>query len=80
MKDKTVACHLTFTSDGWSNDRVESIYSFNVIFPERRAILLKALDLSKMVHNDENLASMYPCQPYIGAMQLCVNTCQQTLL
>ncbi|DBA83068.1 TPA: hypothetical protein ACH3X1_006836 [Trebouxia sp. C0004] len=50
--------HLTLTLDGWSNDRVESIYSWNIIFPNRRVILLKADDLSSMAHTGENLAPL----------------------
>ena len=39
LADDNVAKHLTLTLDGWSNARMESIYSFNIIFPDRRMIL-----------------------------------------
>ena len=58
MLDDETAYHLTLTLDGWSNDRMESIYSWNIIFPDRRVILLKADDLSSMAHRGENLARM----------------------
>lgn len=33
LQDTAMAYHLTLTLDGWSNDRMESIYSWNIIFP-----------------------------------------------
>ncbi len=32
LLDEHVAQHLTLTLDGWSNARMESIYSWNIIF------------------------------------------------
>ncbi|KAL0019152.1 hypothetical protein WJX77_011765 [Trebouxia sp. C0004] len=58
LQDDTIAYHLTLTLDGWSNDRMESIYSWNIIFPDRRVILLKADDLSRLAHKGENLAPL----------------------
>jgi len=51
-----MAYHLTLTLDGWSNARMESIYSWNIIFPSRKVILLKADNLSSISHSGENLA------------------------
>lgn len=59
LMDDTIAYHLTLTLDGWSNDRMESIYSWNIIFPDRRVILLRSDDLSEISHSGENLAGMY---------------------
>ncbi|DBA98344.1 TPA: hypothetical protein ACH3X1_001260 [Trebouxia sp. C0004] len=53
-----LARHLTLTLDGWSNARIESIYSFNIIFPDRRMILLKSEDLSTITHSGENIAGV----------------------
>ncbi len=55
LSDPHLAQHLTFTLDGWSNDRMESIYSFNIVFPDRRAILLESRDLSDMTHSGQQL-------------------------
>lgn len=41
LADDILARHLTLTLDGWFNARMESIHSFNIIFPDRRVILLK---------------------------------------
>jgi len=65
LQDDAIAYHLTLTLDGWSNDRMESIYFWNIIFPDRRVILLKADDLSSMAHRGENLARTY-------SLHLCV--------
>ena len=56
LADDILAKHLTLNLDGWSNARMESIYSFNVIFPDRRTILLKSEDLSATTHSAHNLA------------------------
>ena len=56
MQNEALAYHLTLTLDGWSNRRMESIYSWNVAFPSRRVILLKADDLSEVSHNGEELS------------------------
>ena len=56
MDNTDIAYHLTLTLDGWSNSRMESIYSWNVIFPSRRVTLLRADDLSLTKHSGENLA------------------------
>jgi len=57
LEDKLMAYHLTLTlDDGWSNARMESIYSWNIIFPSRKVILLKADNLSSISHSGENLA------------------------
>ncbi|KAL0037735.1 hypothetical protein WJX77_010053 [Trebouxia sp. C0004] len=37
---------------------MESIYSFNIIFPDRRVILLKADVLSSLTHSAENIAEL----------------------
>ncbi|KAL0029083.1 hypothetical protein WJX77_005499 [Trebouxia sp. C0004] len=58
LADDTVAKHLTLNLDGWSNARMESIYSFNVIFPDRRTILLKSEDLSTTTHSGHNIAEL----------------------
>ena len=65
LQDDAIAYHLTLTLDAWSNDRMESIYSWNIIFPDRRVILLKSDDLSSISHSGENLARMY-------SLHLCV--------
>ncbi|DBB03110.1 TPA: hypothetical protein ACH3X1_013420 [Trebouxia sp. C0004] len=57
MGDDSIAFHATVTLDGWSNSRMESVYSWNVIFPSRRVILLRADDLSAVTHSGDNLAS-----------------------
>ncbi|DBB01731.1 TPA: hypothetical protein ACH3X1_000355 [Trebouxia sp. C0004] len=59
LADDTVVKHLTLNLDGWSNARMESIYSFNVIFPDRRTILLKSEDLSTTTHSGHNIAGAY---------------------
>ena len=56
MGDDAVAYHLTLTLDGWSNARMESVYSCNVIFPSRRVILLRADDLSEISHTGKALS------------------------
>ena len=56
MRDVNRAYHLSLTLDGWSNDRMESIYSWNVIFPDRKVILLRADDLSEVSHTGEALS------------------------
>ncbi|KAL0027813.1 hypothetical protein WJX77_007778 [Trebouxia sp. C0004] len=56
MQNTQMAYHLTLTLYGWSNARMESIYSWNVIFPTRKVMLLKAQDLSTMVHFGDNLS------------------------
>ncbi len=56
LADDDLAQHLTLTLDGWSNARMESIYTFNIIFPDRRVILLKTEELSLLTHSGENLA------------------------
>ena len=58
LADANLARHLTLTLDGWSNARMESIYSFNIIFPDRRMILLKSEDLSTTTHSGENIAGV----------------------
>ncbi|DBB09009.1 TPA: hypothetical protein ACH3X3_007637 [Trebouxia sp. C0006] len=56
LQDAAMAYHLTLTLDGWSNDRMESIYSWNIIFPSRKVILLRADDLSSISHTGESLS------------------------
>lgn len=56
--NEILARHLTLTIDGWSNARMESIYSFNIIFPNRRVILLKSEDLSTTTHSGHNIAGV----------------------
>jgi len=56
LQDAAMAYHLTLTLDGWSNDRMESIYSWNIIFPNRKVILLRADDLSSISHTGESLS------------------------
>lgn len=56
LADDNLARHLTLTLDGWSNARMESVYSFNIIFPDRRVILLKSEDPSSTTHSGENIA------------------------
>ena len=58
LADDSLAQHLTLLLDGWSNARMESIYSFNVVFPDRRMILLKSEDLSTTTHSGENIAGV----------------------
>lgn len=58
LADDNFARHLTLTLDAWSNARMESIYSFNIIFPDRRTILLKSEDLSSTTHSGENIAGV----------------------
>lgn len=57
LVDDSIAYHLTLSLDGWSNARMESIYSWNIIFPDRRVMLLRSDDLSSISHTGENLAS-----------------------
>ena len=56
MLDDSMAYHLTLSLDGWSNSRMESIYSWNIVFPDRRVMLLRSDDLSSMSHTRINLA------------------------
>ncbi len=56
MLNDDMSYHLTLTLDGWSNSRMESVYSWNVIFPNRCVILLRADDLSAIKHSGENLS------------------------
>lgn len=58
LADDSLAQHLTLLLDGWSNARMESIYSFNIVFPDRRMILLKSEDLSTTTHSGENIAGV----------------------
>jgi len=58
FSDPHLAQQLTFTLVGWSNDRMESIYSFNIVFPYRRAILLESRDLSDMTHSGVRYATI----------------------
>ncbi|DBA91142.1 TPA: hypothetical protein ACH3X1_016100 [Trebouxia sp. C0004] len=58
LADSKLAQHMTLALDGWSNARMESIYSFNIIFPDRRVILLKANELSSLTHSAENIAEL----------------------
>lgn len=67
MQNAQMAYHLTLTLDGWSNARMESIYSWNVIFPTRKVMLLKAQDLSAVVHSGDNLSGN---ALYISAVEL----------
>ena len=55
LTDPKLAKHLTLTLDGWSNARMESIYSFNIIFPDRRVILVKSEDLSLATHSGQGM-------------------------
>jgi len=59
MNNEDMSYHLTLTLDGWSNSRMESVYSWNVIFPNRRVILLRADDLSLMSHSGDNLSGKH---------------------
>ena len=69
LVDDSIAYHLTLSLDGWSNARMESIYSWNIIFPDRRVMLLRSDDLSSISHTGENLASkavfMKACLPLL---------------
>ena len=65
LADEKLAKHLTLFIDGWSNARMESIYAICVMFPDRRAILLDALDLSSLTHSAENIAGAL--QTYLHA-------------
>ena len=56
MQDDSVAYHLTLSLDGWSNSRMESIYFWNIVFPDRRVMLLRSDDVSSMSHTGANLA------------------------
>ncbi|DBA94917.1 TPA: hypothetical protein ACH3X1_002448 [Trebouxia sp. C0004] len=58
MLDDSMAYHLTLSLDGWSNSRMESIYSWNIVFPDRRVMLLRSDDLSSMSHTGINLAEL----------------------
>ena len=60
-----LAYHLTLSLDGWSNSRMESVYSWNVIFPSRRVILLKADNLSEISHTGEALSGRVCCTLYV---------------
>ena len=75
MRNAALAYHLTLTLDGWSNRMMESIYSWNVAFPSRRVILLKADELSEVSHTGEALS---------GDLQLSrldvVNSCELCVL
>ena len=61
LADSKLAQHMTLALDGWSNARMESIYSFNIIFPDRRVSLLKADELSSLTHSAENIAGASEC-------------------
>ncbi|DBA98156.1 TPA: hypothetical protein ACH3X1_014775 [Trebouxia sp. C0004] len=50
MSNPNMAYHLTMTLDGWFNSRMESVYSWNIIFPSRKVILLRADNLSEVSH------------------------------
>ena len=56
MSNDERAYHQTLTMDGWSTRIMESIYSWNVAFPSRRVILLKADNLSEISHTGEVLS------------------------
>ena len=56
MTNSNMAYHLTLTLDGWSNSRMESVYSWNIIFPSRKVIMLRADNLSDVSHTGENLS------------------------
>lgn len=56
LADDNLGRHLTMALDGWSNARMESVYAFNIIFPDRRVILLKSEDLSTTTHSGQNIA------------------------
>ncbi|DBB02777.1 TPA: Potassium transporter, variant 3 [Trebouxia sp. C0004] len=58
MLDDSMAYHLTLSLDGWSNSRMKSIYSWNIVFPDRRVMLLRSDDLSSMSHTGINLAEL----------------------
>ncbi|KAL0022627.1 hypothetical protein WJX77_011464 [Trebouxia sp. C0004] len=58
MTNSNMAYHLTLTLDGWSNSKMESVYSWNIIFPSRKVILLRADNLSDVSHTGENLYAM----------------------
>lgn len=72
-----LAYHLTLSLDGWSNSRMESVYSWNVIFPSRRVILLKADNLSEISHTGEALSGK-PCNALCLKVKLM--TCTSFLL
>ena len=62
LSDEKLAIHLTLSLDGWSNTRMESVYSFDVVFADRKVILYKAEELSVTTHSAENIAgNLYTC-------------------
>ena len=77
MQNAQMAYHLTLTLDGWSNARMESIYSWNVIFPTRKVMLLKAQDLSAVVHSGDNLSGN---ALYISAVEMPLHQVSATYL
>ena len=48
--------NCTITLDGWSNDSMESLYGFLVLFPDGRSILYKTEDYSEQTHSGRFLA------------------------
>jgi hypothetical protein len=52
------ASGLTISFDGWTAADMSSLYGVNIIFPDGRVRLWETLDLSLVVHNADNLASM----------------------
>lgn len=52
---------ITVTVDGWSSIRMESIYGFMAMLPDRRSHMLNADDLSAKSHTGKFVAGM--CNP-----------------
>ena len=48
--------NCTITLDGWSNDSMESLYGFLVLFPDGRSILYKTEDYSEQTRSGRFLA------------------------
>ena len=48
--------NCTITLDGWSNDSMEPLYGFLVLFPDGRSILYKTEDYSEQTHSGRFLA------------------------
>ncbi len=65
-----LAKHLTLTLDGWSDARMESVYSCTIIFPNWRTILLKSEDLSSTTHSGKTIAGADQSNVIVASLAL----------
>ncbi|KAK9786171.1 hypothetical protein WJX73_009138 [Symbiochloris irregularis] len=45
--------HITITLDGWSNIRMQSVYTVLAILPDRTSMMLQSLDFSQVKHTGQ---------------------------